>query len=235
METDTIEFNASEEYGDWYFHCHILYHMMAGMGRIFTYENTPPNPQIPNPKKALRKVYADDRRFYLGAEVGLETNGSDGEVSLMNTRWKFDVEWRIGYNKQAGFETESHIGRYLDKNQFLLIYTGWDWRYREGHQGEKNIFQQTSTKNDRGVACLGLQYTMPFFIVADLRVDHSGYVRLQISRDDIPITKQLRLWGMFNTDLEYSVGARYILSKYISASTHYDSDMGFGAGLTFTY
>lgn len=235
METDTIEFNASEEYGDWYFHCHILYHMMAGMGRIFTYENTPPNPQIPNPKKALRKVYADDRRFYLGAEVGLETNGSDGEVSLINTRWKFDVEWRLGFNKQAGFETESHIGRFLDKNQFLLIYTGWDWRYREGHQGEKNILQQTSTKNDRGVACLGLQYTMPFFIVADLRVDHTGYVRLQISRDDIPITKRLRLWGMFNTDLEYSVGARYILSKYISASTHYDSDMGFGAGLTFTY
>ncbi len=235
METDTIEFNASEEYGDWYFHCHILYHMMAGMGRIFTYENTPPNPQIPNPKKALRKVYADDRRFYLGAEVGLETNGSDGEVSLMNTRWKFDVEWRLGYNKQAGFETESHFGRYLDKNQFLLIYTGWDWRYREGHQEEKNIFQQTSTKNDRGVACFGLQYTMPFFIVADLRFDHTGYVRLQISRDDIPITKRLRLWGMFNTDLEYSVGARYILSKYISASTHYDSDMGFGAGLTFTY
>ncbi len=235
METDTIEFNASEEYGDWYFHCHILYHMMAGMGRIFTYENSPPNPQIPNPKKALRKVYADDRRFYLGAEVGLETNGSDGEVSLMNTRWKFDVEWRLGFNKQTGFETESHIGRYLDKNQFLLIYTGWDWRYREGHQGEKNIFQQSSTKNDRGVACLGLQYTMPFFIVTDLRVDHTGYVRLQISRDDIPITKRLRLWGMFNTDLEYSVGARYILSKYISASTHYDSDMGFGAGLTFTY
>ena len=24
METDTIEFNASERYGDWFFHCHIL-------------------------------------------------------------------------------------------------------------------------------------------------------------------------------------------------------------------
>lgn len=35
METDTIEFHASEKYGDWYFHCHILYHMMSGMGRIF--------------------------------------------------------------------------------------------------------------------------------------------------------------------------------------------------------
>jgi FtsP/CotA-like multicopper oxidase with cupredoxin domain len=28
METDTIEFNDAD--GDWFFHCHILYHMMAG-------------------------------------------------------------------------------------------------------------------------------------------------------------------------------------------------------------
>jgi hypothetical protein len=34
METDTIEFLANEE-GDWFFHCHILYHMMAGMNRVF--------------------------------------------------------------------------------------------------------------------------------------------------------------------------------------------------------
>ncbi len=235
METDTIEFNASAEYGDWYFHCHILYHMMAGMGRIFTYENSPPNPQILNPEKALRKVYADDRRFYLGSEIGLETNGSDGEVSLMNTRWNFDVEWRLGINKKAGYETESHMGRYLGKNQFLLIYTGWDWRYREGYESEKNILRQTNTKNERGVLCFGLQYTMPFFMVTNFRVDHTGYVRVQLSRNDIPITKRLRFWGMINTDREYSAGARYILSKYISASTHYDSDMGFGLGLTMTY
>ena len=37
METDTIEFTANAE-GDWFFHCHILYHMMSGMGRIFSYE-----------------------------------------------------------------------------------------------------------------------------------------------------------------------------------------------------
>lgn len=235
METDTIEFNASEEYGDWYFHCHILYHMMAGMGRIFTYENTPPNPQIKNPKQALRKVYADDRRFYLGSEIGLESNGSDGEISYMNTRWKFELEWRLGLNKTSGYETESHFGRYLDKNQFMFLYTGWDWRYRGGHVGEKNIFNQISTKNDRGVACFGLQYTMPFFIVTDIRVDHTGYFRFQISRDDIPLTKRIRLWGLYNSDLEYAFGARYILTKYFSASTHYDSDMGIGAGLTFTY
>ena len=235
METDTIEFNASEEYGDWYFHCHILYHMMAGMGRIFTYENSPPNPQLPDTKAALKKVYADDRRFYAGAEIGLESNGSDGEISLMNTRWMFSADWHLGLNSTSGYETESHFGRFLGRNQFLFVYGGWDWRYREGHDGEENLFGQASTKNQRSVAHIGLQYTLPFFLLADLSVDHTGYARVQLSRDDIPVTKRLRLRGMFNSDLEYSVGAKYILTKYLSASTHYDSDMGFGVGVTVSY
>lgn len=40
---------------------------------------------------------------------------------------------------------------------------------------------------------------------------------------------------MWNTDLEYAVGARYILTKYISLSAHYDSDMGPGIGVAVTY
>ncbi|HLP92491.1 MAG TPA: multicopper oxidase domain-containing protein [Saprospiraceae bacterium] len=235
METDTIEFHASEGYGDWFFHCHILYHMMAGMGRIFRYENTPPNPQLPDPAKALKKVYADDRRFYLGAELGLESNGSDGHLEWMNTRWKLDAEWRLGYNRTTGFETESHLGRYLGKNQFWLAYGGWDWRYREGNDSERNLFGQFNSKDRRGVACLGIQYIMPWFLVADVRVDHTGYARLQLSREDIPVTRRLRLWGMFNSDLEYAIGTRYIISKYLSASAHYDSDMGLGAGVVLTY
>lgn len=43
MATQVIEFNAAEKTrGNWFFHCHILYHMMSGMGRIFTYEDSPP-------------------------------------------------------------------------------------------------------------------------------------------------------------------------------------------------
>ncbi len=235
METDTIEFHAAEEYGDWFFHCHILYHMMAGMGRIFSYEDSPPNPQVPDPGYALRKVYADDRRFYPGAEISLESNGSDGEITLMNTRWMLQTEWRIGLNDQAGYETESHFGRFLGRNQFSFAYVGWDWRYRKGTDVENNIFGQDNTKNDRNVFHLGFQYTAPWFIVADVKLDHTGYVRLQLRRDDIPITKRARLWAMVNSDLEYAVGTRYILSKYLSASSHYDSDMGLGVGLTFTY
>ncbi|MDR7130637.1 CopA family copper-resistance protein [Algoriphagus sp. 4150] len=235
METDTIEFHASEEYGDWFFHCHILYHMMAGMGRIISYEDSPPNPQIGDPRVALRKVKADDRRFYLGAEVGVETNGTDGDITLMNTRWMLQTEWRVGLNARNGYETESHFGRFLGRNQFAFGYVGWDFRYREGKELEKSVFGQANTKDDRNVFHLGFQYTAPWFIVTDLKVDHTGYVRLQLRRDDIPLTKRARLWGMVNSDLEYAVGARYILTKYISASSHYDSDMGLGAGITFTY
>lgn len=235
METDTIEFHAGEDYGDWYFHCHILYHMMAGMGRIFSYTNPAPQQIFDNPKAALKKVYAEDRRYYLGAEIGLESNSSDGEISFMNTHWKMSAEWRAGYNRSKGFETESHFGRYIDHNQLLLVYAGWDWRYRQSETAEQNIFGLTSTKNDRGVLHAGIQYTLPWFIVANASIDHTGYFRLQFKREDIALTKRIRLWGMWNSDREYAIGARYIMTKYLSASSHYDSDMGFGAGLTFTY
>jgi FtsP/CotA-like multicopper oxidase with cupredoxin domain len=235
MERDTIEFHASEKYGDWYFHCHILYHMMAGMGRIFRYENTPANPQIPNPKKALRKVYQDDRHFYSKAEIGLESNGSDGEAQIANTRYVIQTEWRIGLNQETGYESESHIGRYIGRNQFFMPYIGWDARYRKSDEEEENIFGQKSGKDNRQVFCAGFQYVLPFFIVADTRIDHTGRLRVQFRKEDMAITSRMRLNLMINSDKEYQIGARYVLSKYLSLSTHYDSDMKWGAGLTITY
>ena len=235
METDTIEFHASEVGGDWYFHCHILYHMMSGMGRIFSYENSPPNPDIPDPAKALRKVYHDDRRLYLGAEIGLENNGSDGEINLANTRILLQTEWRIGLTNTTGYESESHIGRYIGRNQFFFPYVGWDIRYRNETETERSIFGQTNTKNNRDVFCAGFQYVLPFFLRSDFRIDHTGRLRLQLSREDIPLTSRLRLRGTINSDREYTIGARYILTKYISISSHYDSDMKWGGGLAINY
>ena len=95
METDTLEFYANVE-GDWFFHCHLLYHMMSGMGRVFTYENQAPNPLIPNPQFAQRKLFADDRAFHFMAENDFATNGNDGMAMLQNTRWSINTEWRLG-------------------------------------------------------------------------------------------------------------------------------------------
>ncbi|MEO5996723.1 MAG: multicopper oxidase domain-containing protein [Chitinophagaceae bacterium] len=116
METDTLEFAATES-GDWFFHCHILYHMMSGMGRLFSYENSPVNPEIKDPKKAIRKIYADDRKIHIMAKIGLESNGTDGEIIFSNTRYQLQTEWRIGLNNKNGYETETHFGRYIGKMQ----------------------------------------------------------------------------------------------------------------------
>ena len=101
METDTIEFAATES-GDWFFHCHILYHMMSGMGRIFRYENSPPNPEIPDPAMAYRKLKSDDRMFHFMTKVGLDSKGSDGTAMLANNRNNISEMWHLGYQDMHG-------------------------------------------------------------------------------------------------------------------------------------
>ena len=236
METDTLEFNANVE-GDWFFHCHILYHMMSGMGRVFTYENQAPNPLIPNPKLAQRKLFADDRKPHFMAENDFATNGNDGMFMLQNTRWSIGSEWRLGYHDIHGYETETHFGRYIGKMQWLMPFIGFDWRYRKlGHnEVEKNLFGQTNTKDNRTQISLGVNYTLPMLIIAQAEVYQDGNIRFQLMREDIPITKRLRAGFMVNTDKEFMVDFRYIVNKNMGVRTHYDSDMGFGIGLTLNY
>jgi len=252
METDTIEFAATES-GDWFFHCHVLYHMMAGMGRIFSYENSPPNPQLPNPEKAIRQLYKDDKAFYAMARIGLETNGSEGELMFANTRWEISTIWHLGLNDGRGYESETMVGRYIGKMQWLYPYIGFDYHYKEEGLVQKNFFDlkgspknifgsevknmfgQKSNRNNRKAAVAGIAYTLPLLVIADARVDSDGKFRFQLSREDIPVTQRLRFNWMLNTDKEYMAGFRYIIGKYFSFSSHYDSDMGFGVGVTVTY
>lgn len=242
MERDTIEFAASEAGGDWLFHCHILYHMMSGMGRVFRYENSPVNPGIPDPAYAQRKLFADDRMFHFMARVGVETNGSDGEAMFANTRWKASTMWHLGYHAKHGYESETMIGRYLGRMQWWYPYVGFDYHYKK-EGGPKNIFGneektwfgQNSNKNNRKTIVAGIAYTLPLLVIADARIDGNGLFRFQLSREDIPLTPRLRGNWMLNSDKEYMLGLRYIITKYFSVSSHFDSDMGIGAGLTFTY
>jgi len=236
METDTLEFNANVE-GDWFFHCHILYHMMSGMGRVFSYQNQQPNPLIPNPKLAQRKLFADDRKMHFMFQNDIATNGNDGEMMLQNTRWSIGSEWRLGYHDMHGYETETHVGRYLGKMQWLMPFIGFDWRYRKMgiDEQEKNLFGQTNTKDNRAVLSAGVNYTLPMLVRFQTEIFTDGVVRLQLMREDIPVTKRLRFAFMVNTDKEYMAGLNYIFARNFSVRTHYDSDMGFGAGLTFSY
>src|SRR5689334_14955619 len=100
---------------------------------------------------------------------------------------------------------------------------------------DKNWFGQASNKNNRKTIVAGIAYTLPMLFVADARIDGDGKFRFQLGREDVPVTKRLRFSMMINTDKEYMLGLRYIGTKYFSISSHYDSDMGLGAGITFTY
>ena len=236
METDTLEFNANVD-GDWFFHCHILYHMMSGMGRVFSYENQAPNPLIPNPKYAFRKLKSDDRKFHFMGENDIATNGNDGMAMLASTRWSLSSEWRLGYHDIHGYEVETHFGRYIGKMQWFMPFIGFDYRYRKHgiNFQEENLFKQTDTKDTRQAFSAGFSYTLPMLVHFEAEVFTDGTVLLQLKREDIPITKRLRLGLMYNSDKEYMIDLRYILNKNMGIRTHYDSDMGFGVGLNLNY
>lgn len=236
MELDTIEFAATEPGGDWFFHCHILYHMMSGMGRVFSYENSPPNPEIPNPKLAQRGLFRDDRMFHAMGQIGLESNGSDGEFMLANTRYRLSTEWRIGLNQDHGNEVETYFGRFIGRMQWWFPFVGFDYhRNTMDNMSEKNMFGQISNQDNRKAFVTGVQYNLPMQVIAEARVDSKGKFRFQLMREDFPLSPRIRLNMMGNTDKEYMGGLRYIVSKYLSLSTHYDSDMGYGGGITVTY
>lgn len=235
METNTIEFLANND-GDWFFHCHILYHMMAGMNRVFTYDQQEPNPYLPDKKASYKMLQSESNMMNFMVENDFATNGNDGQMIFQNTRWSFGTEWRLGYNDRDGYETETHIGRYIGKNQWLMAFIGFDWRYRKiGKEIEKNIFGQSSTKERRTAMSVGAEYTLPMLLILQAEIYTDGKVRFQLKREDIPITPRLRWAFMLNTEKEYMTGLKYILTRNLGLSTHYDSDMGIGFGATINY
>ena len=235
METDTLEFAANKD-GDWFFHCHILYHMMAGMGNVFSYQNSPPNPQLPDKAIAWRQFKRSERMTLSSATIGLESNGSDATFLVSGNRFELQGLWHLGFTPEHGREVELNFGRYLGKMQWLFPYVGFDYHYAKvGDEIEKNSFGQVSNKNNRKTFVAGMQYTLPMLVVADARVDGDGKFRFQLGREDIPLTNRLRGNLMWNTDKEYAAGLRYVVQKWLALSTHYDSDMGLGAGITIIY
>jgi hypothetical protein len=118
-----------------------------------------------------------------------------------------------------------------------MPFIGFDWRYRKMgmDEHETNLFGQKMRKIHAEQFSLGFMYTLPMLVNFQAEVYHDGIVRLQLMREDIPISKRLRAGFMVNTDFEYMAELKYIINKNMAISTHYDSDMGFGVGLSLNY
>lgn len=247
METDTIEFVANQD-GDWFFHCHILYHMMAGMGRIFSYEDSKPNPQLPNRKLAWKNFLKDNRMVSSMAMLDIASNKIHAEtMTMFGPRWANLNEFHSNWNFDH-FDGNFKVGRFLGKFQWALPYAGI--RVQKNHEimerqmtedmgmkyeGKKTWFGQNIASKNRATFIVGAQYLLPMLITADASVDQNGKVLLELSREDIPISRRIRGNFSLNSDGEFTTGLRYIVQKWFSISGNYDNEMGWGAGVTLTY
>lgn len=223
MKTITIEFDANEE-KDWFFHCHVLYHMNTGMARIVRYQNSPITPEIAQ-YRGNNPVIKESNHPFFWASTAMQSQANYGMFNVSNVRYSFNSDWRFSYDGR--YEVTPRLERFLDNRFYLSAYLGGELK--------NDVKGGAFTKNDRQNVFIGLRYLLPLFIQTDVRVSPKGNVRFEIGRSDIPLSTRLRLGGSWNTDKEYRLNTTYIIGKNLGLSGNYDSDYGFGAGLRIMY
>jgi FtsP/CotA-like multicopper oxidase with cupredoxin domain len=222
MGRRTIEFLA-DEYGDWLFHCHLLYHMHAGMTRVFSYDD-----QGEDHTPDLGEMAED--RFVIMASGNVQNHMSMGMVSLMNSRNDFMAMWDVGiHHETMGGNHDHHFEyeidflwkRYIDPN--LSTHLG----YRITNQMEAE---------DRFIG--GVEYRLPYMIWAGVTLDSEGDARISLAKD-FQLTSRLSLIteGEYDTgsQWEWSAGLNYTLTKRFSLISEYHSEHGFGGGIGFRF
>lgn len=91
MSTTVIEF-YSNEIGDWFFHCHLLYHMKTGMARLVHYQGFDPAPEV---DEVRNKLYKDPFFFYGQADV--LSSMTEGMLTFVNSRLSLRTDWEVGW------------------------------------------------------------------------------------------------------------------------------------------
>jgi CopA family copper-resistance protein len=212
METTVIEFDANEE-KDWFFHCHVLYHMKAGMERIVHYEGT----EVDAATLAVRpRLYKDV--WYAFGNANVLSNMSEGEITISNTRNIVGLGWEVGYDT-GDYDVTAAYNYYV--NRYLSPFAGIN-AYAEGKEG----------KDARGV--LGLAWLLPLNIRTTVWVGTDASFRWNIGKD-LPLTRRLSVVADARYDTktawEWSVGGEYVLWRSLSLYGQYSSDYGAGGGL----
>ena len=169
------------------------------------------------------------------APFRITTQATYLEANLSNNKNALEFEGRVSY--KGDYETETHLLRYLDKRQFWAAFVGYDLRDNKTLRGSslESGRSRDNNLNFRRQAEVGVYYLLPLLFRAELRTDLTGQPRLQLERRDLPLSSNVFLDIRGNTDQEFTIGFRYMVSKYASLSTNYDNQYGWGAGLTFHY
>lgn len=237
MQKVTIEFygNNGDEYGDWFFHCHILYHMMGGMARVVSYD-TPRDPRMN--EFPASKIIAETDKWYSWGLVDAASHTTGFNLMTSNIRNQFNASLEYGWNKNL--ESEFTYERYL--HDYLRVFGG------------VNIENKTRNSLDqfKTTAVVGIRYLTPYLFNLDVRVDNELRPRIALGRS-IMIFPKLSIFGYFEYQLDlgivnnlpvgkdltsetvWSAGAEYFLSRNISLMGSYDNRYGAGGGLSVRF
>lgn len=205
MQTTVIEFLADED-KDWFFHCHILYHLAAGMARVVHYEDATIDPSLAKAKKTGGEM--DDDDFFFWGEVAALSHMNEGLLLLSNTRHGFGVKWDSDWENR--YEMLADYERYISR--FLSIFLGGDF------------------SDEEKLGVIGIRYVLPFYIESELRLDNNGDVRLEVGSEAQLLSRLFFKWFV-NTDTEWQYGLEWLLNKRISVVANHDSDYDVGMGI----
>lgn len=219
MSTTVIEFDTNEV-GDWFFHCHLLYHMKSGMARVIHYDGYQPDPEVVAIRPNLSK-----ESWYFWGEADVLSNMTEGALTLSDTRNIFQASWEVGWQNvdETDWEGLLTYDRYL--NRFSSIFAGADLL------GEGNTTDET-----RGV--LGFRYLLPLNIESTAWLDTDGGARVTIEKE-LTLTPRLSLIGEVQYDThdlwEGKAELSYILTKDVSLLGQWHSEFGWGGGLQLRF
>lgn len=215
LGSQSIEFQADED-KDWLLHCHILYHMEAGMHQIVHYQGSVVDADLAE-YRTWESNHLRHDPWYAWFDVSLLSQMSAGKASAANTRNTLGIHWENGWEK-GNYEAEAVYSRYI--NRFFSVFAG-------GHFTEKE-----------SVAIIGFETLLPLLLDGRVWVSHKGVLRLGLERE-LQVTDRFSLFGEIRYDAEESwkgtLGARWRLSRRFSLEGRYHSANGMGAGLYLTY
>ncbi len=234
MQTITIEFDANE-YGDWFFHCHILYHLEAGMARVFSY-GTPRDPKLN--RYPLSTLIKETNKYYTWGIASAASHMSAVELTSSNVRNQFNFGAEYGWNKN--FESDFSYERYL--SDYFRVYAGI------------NVENETAGKLNQfnTVAQVGIRYLLPYFINADFSIDSKIRPQVRFTaeylifrriaffgryeyRSDFGAVNKLNPGQNYTSEQVWNAGVDYILSRNFSLTGSYDNRFGGGGGLIWRF
>jgi len=234
MQKVVFEF-AADESGDWFFHCHILYHMMSGMARVFSYD-TPRDVRLEG--FPLTNLTNEAAHFYTWGEVSAASHMTELYATAANLRNQFSVMGEYGWNKNL--EAEFTYERYL--NDYFRVFGGVNVE----NEGEDSLEEINTT------AIAGVRWLMPLLINSDFRIDSK--LRPQVSfSTGFMIFPRLGIYGEYEYQMDFGwdgklpegqnfeeettwqVGLEYVLSRNFSLMGSYDNRFGGGGGLSLRF